>query len=83
MFFKSKDETINEFVKFSKKVENKKGFSIINIWSNHSGKLICDLFEFFVKKKDITITFQYLELLNKIGLQKGKISLFQKWQEQC
>jgi hypothetical protein len=28
---KSKDETICEFIKFSKKNENEKGFSIINI----------------------------------------------------
>jgi hypothetical protein len=57
LFLKSKDETIYEFVKFSKKVENKKSFFIINIMSDHGSEFISDLFETFVKKKDTTITF--------------------------
>jgi hypothetical protein len=39
LFLKSKDETIYEFVKFSKKFENEKGFSIINIRSDHDVNL--------------------------------------------
>jgi hypothetical protein len=51
LFLKLKDETIYEFVKFSKKVEIKKGFSIINIKSDHDGEFISDFFEMFCKKK--------------------------------
>jgi hypothetical protein len=48
---KSKDETIYEFIKFSKKVQNKNGFYIINIRSDHGGEFISDLFEIFYEKK--------------------------------
>jgi hypothetical protein len=51
LFLKSKDETIYEFVKFSKKFENEKGFSIINIRSDHGGEFISDLFEMFCEEK--------------------------------
>jgi hypothetical protein len=49
---KIKDETIYKFVKFSKKVENDNGFSIINLKSDHGGKFISDLFEMFYGKKN-------------------------------
>ena len=66
LFLKSKVETIYKFVKFSKKVENKKKFFfIINIMNDHGNEFISNLFETFVKKKDTTITFQHLELLIK------------------
>ena len=76
----SKDETIYVFVKFSYKVKNEKGFSMINIRSDHGGEFISDLFKTFYikKKKDTTITSQLLELPNKIGLWKEKIGLFKK-----
>jgi hypothetical protein len=76
---KIKDETIYKFVKFSKKVENDNGFSIINLKSDHGGKFISDLFEMFYGKKkwDTTITFQHLEL-PKMVLWKGKIGPFKK-----
>jgi hypothetical protein len=48
---KFKDETIYEFIKFSKKVQNKKVFYIINIRSNHGGEFISNLFEIFYEKK--------------------------------
>jgi hypothetical protein len=51
LFWKSKDETIYEFIKFSKKFENEKGFSIINIRSNHSGEFINNLFGTFYEEK--------------------------------
>jgi len=51
LFLKSKDKTIYEFVKFSKKVENEKGFSIINIRNDHRGEFISDLFESFCEEK--------------------------------
>lgn len=51
IFLKSKDETIHEFVKFSKKIENEKGFSIINIRSDHGGEFTSDLFETFCEEK--------------------------------
>jgi hypothetical protein len=35
LVFKIKDEIIYEFVYFWKKVENEKGFSIVNIRSDH------------------------------------------------
>jgi hypothetical protein len=51
LFLKSKDETIYEFVNFSKKQKLRmKGFSIINM-SNHGGEFISDLFEMFYEKK--------------------------------
>jgi hypothetical protein len=40
LFLKSKDETIYEFVKFSKKIESWKSFSNINIRSDHAGEFI-------------------------------------------
>jgi len=51
LFLKLKDETIYEFVKFLKKVENEKDFSIINIRSDHGGEFISDLFETFCEEK--------------------------------
>jgi hypothetical protein len=51
LFLKLKDETIYEFVKFSKEVENRKGFSIINIRNDHSGEFISDLFEMLYEEK--------------------------------
>jgi hypothetical protein len=51
LFFKSKDETIYKFVKFSKNVENEKGFLIVNIRSDHGGKFISDLLESFYEEK--------------------------------
>jgi hypothetical protein len=51
-FKKLKDETIYEFVKFSKKVKNEKDISIINIRSNHGGgEFISDLFKMFCEEK--------------------------------
>jgi hypothetical protein len=38
LVFKIKDEIIYGFVNFSKKVENEKSFSIINIRSDHGDK---------------------------------------------
>jgi hypothetical protein len=61
----------------------KKDFPIINIRNDHNGEFISYLFEFFVKKNDITLTFQHIEFPNKIRLSKGKTGLFKKWQEQC
>ena len=52
LFFKSKDKTIYEFVRFSKKIENEKDFSIINLRSNHGGEFISDLFEIFCEEKE-------------------------------
>jgi hypothetical protein len=51
LFLKSKDKTIYEFVKFSKKVKNEKRFSIINIWNDHGSEFISDLFEMFCVEK--------------------------------
>jgi hypothetical protein len=54
LFLNSKDETIYVFVKFSYKVKNEKGFSMINIRSDHGGEFISDLFKtFYIKKKKI------------------------------
>jgi hypothetical protein len=51
LFLKLKDETIYKFVKFLKRDENKKDFSIINIRSDHGGEFISDLFEMFCEEK--------------------------------
>ena len=37
----------------------------------------------FVMSMEFNITFQLLELLNKMGLLKGKIKLCKKWKEPC
>jgi hypothetical protein len=57
LFWKLKDKTIYEFIKFSKKAENKKGFSIINIRSNHGGDFINDLFGTFYEEKGYHYNF--------------------------
>ena len=71
-FLAHKDEALHTFIKHCKKIQNEKGLTLANIKSDHGG-------EFknhgFVRKMVIAIIFQLLELLNKIGLLKGKIEL--------
>ena len=78
MFFKSKDETIYKFVKFSKNVENEKGFLIVNIRSNHGGKFISDLFESFYEEKGYHHNFLTLRTPQQNGVVEKKNRFFQK-----
>jgi hypothetical protein len=69
---KSKDETIYEFVKFSNKFENKKGFSIINIRSDYDGEFIRDLFQTFYEEKEHHYNFSTSKTLQQNGIMKRK-----------
>ena len=57
IYLNSKDETFVEFITFAKKVQNKKGISIISIRTNHGGEFDKQFFEDFYNNQGIDHNF--------------------------
>ena len=65
-FLAHKDETFQVFFKFYQKVTNEKGFSILNIQSDHGIEFKNQDFEKFCDEKGKAITFRHLGHSNKM-----------------
>ena len=62
-------------MKHCKKVQNKKGLTLVNIRSDHEGEFENYGFEIFCNENGFDHNFLLLELSNKMGLLKEKIAL--------
>jgi hypothetical protein len=73
-YFLNLKMTIHKFVKFSKKVEYKKDFSIINIKSDHDGEFLSDLFEILCEEKRYHHNFSTFRTLqqNRVVERKNR-----------
>ena len=76
IFLASKNKTFIEFLKFAKRVQNKKGYTIVKIRSDNGGEF---LNESFIMIMVLSIASLHLECLNKMVLLNIKINLFIKW----
>jgi transposase InsO family protein len=61
-----------KFVKFSKKIENEKYFSIINIRSDYGGEFISDLLESFCEEKGYQHNFSTPKTPQQNGVVERK-----------
>jgi len=66
LFLATKNETFYAFKKLAKVLENDKGSKIFSLRSDHGGKFQNEKFEHFCENIALSITFQLLELHNKM-----------------
>ena len=74
-FLAHKDEALHTFIKQSKKVQNEKSFTLINVRSDHGGEFENHGFEMFCNEHGYSHNFSTPRTSNKMGLLKGKIAL--------
>ena len=67
LFLSQKNETFYEFSKFCNKVHNEKGFAITCIRSDYGREFEILILKNIAMSMVLTIIFQLLELLNKMG----------------
>ena len=59
-FLAHKSETFDTFASYSKKVQNKKGYTITSIMSDRGGKFSCEPFESYCEEHGILNNFSAL-----------------------
>ena len=79
IFLIHKDDACEAFQTFSKRVQNEKGFFITPSNQTMVENLKITLLKTFVLKMAFLMISLLLELLNKMGLWKGRIDLYKKW----
>jgi sensor histidine kinase YesM len=82
-YFLNLKMTIYKFVKFSKKIEYKKDFSIINIKSDHDGEFLSDLFEILCEEKRYHHNFSTFRTLQQNGVVERKKSVSSRNDKNC
>ena len=71
-FLAHKNEALHTFIKHYKKIQNKKGLTLINIRSNHGGEFENHGFESFCNEHGYSYNFFALRTPQKNKLLKGK-----------
>ena len=82
-FLSIKMKLVRPLKYFKKEFKMTKGFYISSIISDHGGEFENHVFKNFAMKTAFLIISLLLELLNKIGMLKGRIGLYKKWLEPC
>ena len=81
LFLTSINKIFLEFLKFEKRVQNKKGYTIVQIRSDNGGEFFNKNSLNYVNFMVLSIIFLHLELLNRMMLLNVRIDIFKKWQE--
>jgi len=79
LFLVTKDNAFTAFKRLAKILVNENNCNISAIKTDHGGEFQNERFETFCNKHGKNIIFLHQELLNKMGLLKGRIDLWKNW----